>query len=81
MIQGIGLLLGFQLAGEAITRLLRLPVPGAIIGLLLLFAWLQSRAFTDLKTPEAVDATEVVAIASCASWLSVSANMLEHTTN
>ena len=50
MIQGIGLLLGFQLAGEAITRLLRLPVPGAIIGLLLLFAWLQSRAFTDLKT-------------------------------
>jgi putative effector of murein hydrolase LrgA (UPF0299 family) len=64
MIQGIGLLLGFQLAGEAITRLLRLPVPGAIIGLLLLFAWLQSRAFTDLKTPEAVDATEVAQIAT-----------------
>jgi len=64
MIQGIGLLLGFQLAGEVCSRLLHVPVPGPIVGLLLLFAWLQSRAFTDLKTPEAVDDTDVAQVAT-----------------
>jgi holin-like protein len=64
MIRGIGLLLGFQLAGEVCSRLLQVPVPGPVIGLLLLFAWLQSRAFTDLKTPEAVDDTDVAQVAT-----------------
>ena len=30
-------LIGFQLAGEALARLLALPVPGAVLGMLLLF--------------------------------------------
>jgi holin-like protein len=62
MIQGIGLLLGFQLAGEVVARLLHISIPGPIIGLVLLFAWLQARAFTDLKTPEAIDTTEVAQV-------------------
>jgi putative effector of murein hydrolase LrgA (UPF0299 family) len=64
MIQGIGLLLGFQLAGEVGTRLLHVQVPGPIIGLLLMFAWLQGRTFTDLKTPEAIEATELAQVAT-----------------
>jgi holin-like protein len=64
MIPGIGLLLGFALAGEVGTRVLQVPIPGPIIGLLILFAWLQSRSFTDLKTPEAVEATELAQVAT-----------------
>ncbi len=44
MIEGIGTLLGFQLAGEFVARLLHVPIPGPIIGLILLFAFLQMRA-------------------------------------
>ncbi|HPQ94258.1 MAG: CidA/LrgA family protein [Thiothrix sp.] len=35
---GITVLLVYQLIGEIITRLLQLPVPGPVIGMLLLFA-------------------------------------------
>jgi holin-like protein len=64
MMRGVGLLLGFQLAGEVGARLLHVPIPGPVIGLLLLFAWLQSRAFTDLETPEAIDDTDVAQVAT-----------------
>ena len=39
MIEGFAALLLFQLAGEAISHLARWPVPGPIVGLLLLLAW------------------------------------------
>jgi holin-like protein len=38
MLHAIGALLGFQLAGEAITQLLGLPVPGPVVGMALLFS-------------------------------------------
>ena len=38
MLYGITLLLGFQLAGEVLARLLGLPLPGPVIGMALLFA-------------------------------------------
>lgn len=43
MIGTIALLLGFQLAGEVTVRLLGLPVPGPVAGMLLLFAALAVR--------------------------------------
>lgn len=44
MIEAILVLLGCQLAGEALSRGLGLPVPGPVIGMALLFAGLQLRA-------------------------------------
>jgi len=38
MLHAIGALLMFQLAGEVITQLLGLPVPGPVVGMALLFA-------------------------------------------
>ncbi|MEO1686592.1 MAG: CidA/LrgA family protein [Pseudomonadota bacterium] len=38
MIHAVALLLGFQLAGEALSRALALPVPGPVVGLVLLLA-------------------------------------------
>jgi holin-like protein len=38
MLHAIGALLAFQLAGEAITQLFGLPVPGPVVGMALLFA-------------------------------------------
>jgi holin-like protein len=64
MIQGIGLLLGFQLAGESIRHLAHVPIPGPIIGLVLLFAFLRGRTFIDLKTPEDFDRTAVAQVAT-----------------
>lgn len=40
MIGAIALLLVCQLAGEVIHRLTGLPLPGAVIGMVLLLAWL-----------------------------------------
>lgn len=40
MIDAIALLFLCQLIGEAIHRLTGLPLPGAVIGMLLLFGWL-----------------------------------------
>lgn len=40
MIGAIALLLVCQLAGEAIHRLTGLPLPGSVIGMVLLLAWL-----------------------------------------
>ncbi|MDP3410405.1 CidA/LrgA family protein [Bosea sp. (in: a-proteobacteria)] len=43
MIAALTLLLGCQLVGEAVTRLLGLPVPGPVIGMALLFLGLRLR--------------------------------------
>lgn len=43
MLQALTLILACQLAGELIARLTGLPVPGPVIGMLLLLAWLGVR--------------------------------------
>ncbi|MEJ2469024.1 MAG: CidA/LrgA family protein [Campylobacterales bacterium] len=40
MLNGMAILLFCQLAGEVIVRLLGWPVPGPVLGMLLLFLWL-----------------------------------------
>jgi len=72
MIQGVGLLLGFQLIGEVSVRLLHVPIPGSIIGLLLLFASLKARTvigpvlgpIMGLGSPETIDTTGVAQVAT-----------------
>jgi holin-like protein len=64
MIPGIALLLGFQLAGEVVKRLANIPIPGSIVGLLLLFVVLRGRTFIDLKTPEAFETIAVAQVAT-----------------
>ena len=59
MIGGFAVLLGFQLGGEALAHLLHVPIPGPVIGLLMLFGWLRMRSFTDLDTPQTLDRTEL----------------------
>jgi holin-like protein len=47
MLYALGALLLFQLAGEAVTQLLGLPIPGPVLGMALLFttlAWKRSWA-------------------------------------
>lgn len=43
MLEGLFALLVFQLIGEACARLLGLPIPGPVIGLMLLFVLLRLR--------------------------------------
>lgn len=47
MIEGLIKLLAFQLAGEAIVFLLSIPIPGAVVGMALLFAYLAARGRED----------------------------------
>ncbi len=47
MIRGLIILLSFQGAGELVSRLLALPVPGPVIGLVLLLAFQVVRGKTD----------------------------------
>ncbi len=47
MIRGLIILLGFQGAGEIVSRLLSLPIPGPVIGLLLLLIFLIRRGKVD----------------------------------
>ena len=47
MIRGLIILLGFQGAGEIVSRLLSLPVPGPVIGLVLLLTFLLQRGKVD----------------------------------
>lgn len=42
-LNGITILLGYQLVGEVTSRLLQLPVPGPVIGMILLFVTLLMR--------------------------------------
>ncbi|WP_426424314.1 CidA/LrgA family protein [Bradyrhizobium genosp. A] len=62
LIQGLGTLLGFQLAGELLVRLLQVPIPGPIIGLSLLFLFLRARIAFDLAAPDAIEATAVARV-------------------
>lgn len=43
MLAAIALLLACQLVGEAIHRLTSLPLPGSVIGMMLLIGWLACR--------------------------------------
>ena len=43
MLETLLMLIGFQLAGEALGVALALPVPGAVLGMMLLFAFLMLR--------------------------------------
>lgn len=43
MLAALTLLLVFQTIGEVLARVLALPVPGPVIGMALLFAWLAVR--------------------------------------
>ena len=47
MIRGLIILLGFQGAGEIFTRLFSLPIPGPVIGLVLLLIFLIRRGKVD----------------------------------
>jgi holin-like protein len=47
MIRGLIILLGFQGAGEIISRLLSLPIPGPVVGLVLLLVFLIRRGKID----------------------------------
>ena len=47
MIRGLIILLSFQGAGEIVTRLFSLPVPGPVIGLVLLLIFLIRRGKVD----------------------------------
>ena len=46
-LQGMTWLLTLQLVGEALARLLRLPFPGPVVGMLLLVAWLHFRVLRE----------------------------------
>ena len=52
MLKAITLLLLFQLAGEAISLLLNLPIPGPVIGMALLFAALAVRGGPGIELRE-----------------------------
>lgn len=43
MVGAFAVLLGFLLAGEALHRLIAVPLPAGVIGMLLLVAWLMAR--------------------------------------
>ena len=47
MIRGLIILLGFQGAGEIVSRLFSLPIPGPVIGLVLLLTFLIQRGKVD----------------------------------
>lgn len=50
MINGLMWLIGCQVAGEVIVRLLDVPVPGPVVGMVVLFALLQLRRSGDDAT-------------------------------
>lgn len=52
MLRYLTLIFTCQLAGEIITRLAKLPIPGPVIGMVLLFCWLMARQKmpSDLET-------------------------------
>lgn len=43
MLYGFSILLFCQFIGETVTRLLGIPVPGAVLGMVLLLVWLRYR--------------------------------------
>jgi holin-like protein len=63
MVRGFALLLACQLAGEAISRGLMLPVPGPVLGLAFLVIGLIATQARRKLTPEVVGAGEVGRVA------------------
>ena len=59
MIRALALLLSCQLAGEVASRSLGLPVPGPVLGLVLLFLGLQVSAQRRGISAETIDTTEI----------------------
>jgi putative effector of murein hydrolase LrgA (UPF0299 family) len=59
MIRALALLLFCQLAGEVASRSLGLPVPGPVLGLMLLFLGLQVTAQQRGISAETIDTTEI----------------------
>ncbi len=47
MIAGLTWLVGFQLVGELVVRVADLPVPGPVVGMLVLFVFLRLRRYDD----------------------------------
>ena len=43
MLHGLAVLLAFQLVGEVLTHLLSLPLPGPVVGMVLLLVALEAR--------------------------------------
>jgi putative effector of murein hydrolase LrgA (UPF0299 family) len=64
MIHGFVLLLIFQLSGEAVSRSLALPVPGPVLGLVLLLLGLQAYQRLSRLDPEAVGRSAVGRVAN-----------------
>ena len=60
MLHALTVLLLFQLAGEALTQLFSLPIPGPVLGMLLLFAGLLLRR----GVPVAMQATSGTLLAN-----------------
>lgn len=63
MLHGIAALLICQLAGEAAARGLALPLPGPVIGLLLLLGWFMARAALGQLSPGTINDTQTGRIA------------------
>ena len=59
MLPAFGLLLACQLVGEGISRALALPIPGPVLGLVLLALALGLASRRGLVTPETVGATKL----------------------
>ncbi|NKN34293.1 CidA/LrgA family protein [Marichromatium bheemlicum] len=55
MIQALTLILTCQLLGESIVLLFDLPLPGPVLGMLLLFLWLLVRGGVSVPVAEAAD--------------------------
>jgi holin-like protein len=55
MIRGIATLLGFQLAGEFVTRLGHLPISGPICGMAALLIWLHLKGGVDSELGKVCD--------------------------
>lgn len=49
MIEGLIKLLAFQMAGEAVVYLFSIPIPGAVVGMALLFVYLVIRGREDAQ--------------------------------
>jgi holin-like protein len=74
-LNGITLLLVYQLAGEIIVRLLGIPIPGPVLGMVMLFVTMMVRG----RAPESVEQAST-ALLSHLSLLFVPAvvGMMEH---
>lgn len=64
MLRALAILLTCQLVGEAVTRALEMPVPGPVLGLLLLAAILFVAQRWRLSDPATIDATPLGSVSN-----------------